>query len=359
MDKLLVLVNYIEMARVTGVPLSFLLSRGQQIKVVSMLYRKAREEGLLIPTLERGSGGDADESTYEGATVISPKTGFYNEPICTLDFASLYPSIMRAHNICYSTLIKPSDLSKLQPDDYIKTPSNTYFIKSKVHQGILPQILKSLLDQRAVAKKDMKAAKDPLTKAVQNGRQLALKVSANSVYGFTGATNGFLPCLEISEAVTSFGRQMIDATANYVIQHYPGSNVIYGDTDSVMIKFGVKTVKEAIDLGYEAAPEVSKLFPSPVKLEFEKVYFPYLLMNKKRYAGLWWTNPDKWDKLDAKGIESVRRDNCLLVRNLVSTCLNKILIDRDVDAAIQYVKNTISDLLQNKLDISVYLFINI
>lgn len=353
MDKLLVLVNHIEMARVTGVPLSFLLARGQQIKVVSMLYRRARQDGLLIPTLERAASGESDDSTYEGATVISPKTGFYNEPICTLDFASLYPSIMRAHNLCYSTLIAPSDLSKLDKDDYIKTPSNTYFIKSKVHPGILPQILKSLLDQRAIAKKDMKAAKDPLIKAVQNGRQLALKVSANSVYGFTGATNGFLPCLEISEAVTSFGRQMIDSTAKYVIEHYPGSDVIYGDTDSVMIKFGVKTVKEAIDLGYEAAPEVSKLFPPPVKLEFEKVYFPYLLMNKKRYAGLWWTNPDKWDKLDAKGIESVRRDNCLLVRNLVSNCLNKILIDRNVEDAIQYVKNTISDLLQNKLDISV------
>lgn len=146
---------------------------------------------------------------------------------------------------------------------------------------------------------------------------------------------------------------MIDSTAKYVMSHYPNSQVIYGDTDSVMVKFGVKTVKEAMDLGLEAAAKVSEIFPPPVKLEFEKVYFPYLLMNKKRYAGLYWTNCEKWDKLDAKGIETVRRDNCLLVRNVVSTCLKKILIDRSVDDAIKYVKQTISDLLQNKLDISL------
>lgn len=146
---------------------------------------------------------------------------------------------------------------------------------------------------------------------------------------------------------------MIDSTAKYVMLHYPNSQVIYGDTDSVMVKFGVKTVKEAMDLGLEAAAKVSEIFPPPVKLEFEKVYYPYLLMNKKRYAGLYWTNCEKWDKLDAKGIETVRRDNCLLVRNVVSTCLKKILIDRSVDDAIKYVKQTISDLLQNKLDISL------
>lgn len=76
-------------------------------------------------------------------------------------------------------------------------------------------------------------------------------------------------------------------------------------------------------------------------------------MNKKRYAGLLWTNPDKHDKMDSKGIETVRRDNCLLVRNVVSTCLEKILIERDMPAAVQFVRNTISDLLLNKVDLSL------
>lgn len=101
----MVLVNSVEMARVTGVPLDFLETRGQQIKVVSMLYRKCRRERLLIPTLtKRGGPGGGEDVGYEGATVIEPIKGYYDMPIATLDFASLYPSIMMAHNLCYSTL---------------------------------------------------------------------------------------------------------------------------------------------------------------------------------------------------------------------------------------------------------------
>lgn len=190
---------------------------------------------------------------------------------------------------------------------------STGHVGAWVSQGLLPQILEELLSARKRAKADMKKATDPFVKAVQNGRQLALKVSANSVYGFTGATVGQLPCLAISGSVTAYGRQMIDTTKSAVEAKYTIANgypadaiVVYGDTDSVMVKFGVKSVKEAMDLGLEAATAVTSLFPNPVKLEFEKVYFPYLLMNKKRYAGLYWTNPTKWDKLDAKGIETVR-----------------------------------------------------
>ena len=93
-------------------------------------------------------------------------------------------------------------------------------------------------------------------------------------------------------------------------------------------------------------------FIKPINLEFEKVYFPYLLINKKRYAGLYWSNPDRYDKMDCKGIETVRRDNCPLVKNVIDVCLRKILIERNVDSAIEFVKTTISDLLQNKIDMS-------
>ena len=93
LNKLAVIVNYIEMARVTGVPLGFLLTRGQQIKVFSMLLRKTRAERMLIPNLAKHGGGE--DATYEGATVIEPKKAYYEVPIATLDFASLYPSIMQ------------------------------------------------------------------------------------------------------------------------------------------------------------------------------------------------------------------------------------------------------------------------
>jgi DNA polymerase delta subunit 1 len=107
-----------------------------------------------------------------------------------------------------------------------------------------------------------------------------------------------------------------------------------------MIKFGLDTIQPVFDLGKEAAEYVSRQFTKPISLEFEKVYFPYLLISKKRYAGLYWSQPEHYDKMDCKGIETVRRDNCPLVKNVIDTCLRKILMERDVAGSIDYVKRT-------------------
>lgn len=356
LEKLMCLYNYSEMARVTGVPFSYLLTRGQQIKVASQLMRKAQSCDMLIPTLSKADIGDK----YEGAFVLEPKRNFYNIPIATLDFASLYPSIMMAHNLCYCTLIKPDNKKNFSPDDYTLTPTGEAFIKPHIFKGLLPQILEELIQARKRAREELKNTTDPFMKKVLDGRQLALKISANSVYGFTGAQVGQLPCLQISSSVTSYGRMMIEDTKNEVEDHYSIKNgyendsiVVYGDTDSVMINFGINDLTQVMNLGREAAAHVTKKFINPIKLEFEKVYYPYLLLNKKRYAGLLWTNPNKYDKIDMKGIESVRRDNCELVRETINTCLHKLLIERNFDGTIDYVKNVVSALLQNKIDLSL------
>ncbi|XP_048473423.1 DNA polymerase delta catalytic subunit [Rhincodon typus] len=357
LEKLMCVINYMEMARVTGVPLSYLLSRGQQIKVVSQLLRQAMKHDLVMPVVKTEGGED-----YTGATVIEPVKGYYDVPIATLDFSSLYPSIMMAHNLCYTTLLKPGAVEKynFSSDQFIKTPTGDQFVKASVRKGLLPEILENLLSARKKAKAELKKETDPFKQKVLDGRQLALKVSANSVYGFTGAQVGKLPCLEISQSVTGFGRQMIEKTKQLVESKYTIANgykadakVIYGDTDSVMCKLGTETVKESMALGREAAEWVSSHFIPPIKLEFEKVYFPYLLINKKRYAGLYFSsNPNTHDKMDCKGIETVRRDNCPLVANLINTCLQKILIDRDPAGAVEHAKEVISDLLCNRIDIS-------
>lgn len=357
LEKLMCVINYMEMARVTGVPLSYLLSRGQQIKVVSQLLRQAVKQDLVMPVIKPQSGED-----YTGATVIEPVKGYYDVPIATLDFSSLYPSIMMAHNLCYTTLLQSGAVEKLGlgPDDFIKTPTGDQFVKASVRKGLLPEILENLLSARKKAKAELKNETDPFKQKVLDGRQLALKISANSVYGFTGAQVGKLPCLEISQSVTGFGRQMIEKTKQLVESKYTLANgyaadakVIYGDTDSVMCKMGVQTVQEAMKIGREAAEWVSSHFIPPIKLEFEKVYFPYLLINKKRYAGLYFSSSsDTHDKMDCKGIETVRRDNCPLVANLINTSLQKLLIDRDPSGAVEHAKEVISDLLCNRIDIS-------
>lgn len=355
MEKLMSLTNYMELARVSGIPLAWLLSRGHMIKVVSLLHRKAFAEGLLIPDMKNAGHNSGEEGeSYEGATVIEPKRGFYNMPIATLDFASLYPSIMMAHNICYSTFVRKSDVQYLKPEDYIRSPSGDCFVRPTIRKGVLSKILEDLLSARKIAKKELAEATDPFLRSVLNGRQLALKISANAVYGFTGASRGKLPCTEISASITAFGRQMIETTKSLVESKFPSSEVIYGDTDSVMVKFRDElTLEESMALGQQAADIISQSFPKPIKLEFEKCYFPYLLIQKKRYAGLLWTKTETYDKMDCKGIETVRRDNCKLVANVISKVLEKLLIERDVQGAIDFVKRTISDLLQNKVDISL------
>jgi DNA polymerase delta subunit 1 len=358
-DTLMSLINYVEMARVTGVPFSFLLTRGQGIKVMSQILRKARDMDLLIPAAK--SGAAVDEEGYEGAKVIDPKVGFYDRPIFTLDFSSLYPSIMQAHNLCYTTLVvAPVPTHLVEGVDYAVSPVGDRFVLASRKKGILPLILDSLLAARGRAKKLMAAATDKFKQQVYNGRQLALKVSANSVYGFTGQAVGALFCKEISASVTGYGREMIMKTRDVVQEYYSvkrgyarDAEVIYGDTDSVMVDAGVGSVAEAIEMGLEAAAMVTQHFLRPIKLEFEKVYYPWLLMSKKKYAGMFWTRADHYDKMDCKGIESVRRDNCGIVRHVVDNVLKKILVEKNIEACLAFCKDIIAQILQNKIDLSL------
>lgn len=157
---------------------------------------QTREKDYLMP-VHQGHGSDEQ---FEGATVIEPKRGYYNDPIATLDFSSLYPSIIMAHNLCYTTLLNASKKRELNisEDEVTTTPTNVFFVKSSTRKGILPEILENLLTARKKAKEELKQETDSLKQKVLDGRQYALKVSANSVYGFTGAQVGKLPCLEIS-----------------------------------------------------------------------------------------------------------------------------------------------------------------
>uniref|UniRef100_A0A8C3V4A3 DNA polymerase n=1 Tax=Catharus ustulatus TaxID=91951 RepID=A0A8C3V4A3_CATUS len=350
LERLMTLVTLVEMARVTAVPLSYLLSRGQQVKVVAQLLRQAMQEDLLLPVVKPEGGED-----FEGATVIEPLKGYYDSPIATLDFSSLYPSIMIAHNLCYTTLLPPGGAQKHQlgPQDFIRTPTGQLFVTPQVRRGVLPRVLEGLLAARSRVKAMLAEEQDPERRQVLDGRQLALKVSANSVYGFTGAQAGKLPCLEISQSVTGFGRQMIEKTKQLVESQYPDVQVVYGDTDSVMCRLSVASVAEAAALGREVAAWVSGHFPSPIRLEFEKVYLPYLLISKKRYAGLCFPGGSEGaPKLDCKGLEAVRRDNCPLAANLVTACLRRILLHRDPQGAVAHAQEVISDLLCNRIDIS-------
>lgn len=160
-------------------------------------------------------------------------------------------------------------------------------------QGVVPSLLEDLATFRKQAKRDMAAAEaagDEWTAAMYNGKQLAYKITMNSVYGFLGATKGMLPLVHIAASVTAIGRSMIEKTKHMAETLVPGSRVVYGDTDSVMVIFKVPDeqrhdVHAHFEVATRVAAEISKTFKAPNELEHEKCYYPYLLFSKKRYAG--------------------------------------------------------------------------
>jgi DNA polymerase delta subunit 1 len=360
MEKLCQIQNQVEMAKACWVPLAFLSERGQQIKVFSQMAKKARELNFVIPTFKYGAGGPATDG-YEGATVLEAQTGAYYNPITALDFASLYPSIMCAENLCYSTLVMDSKYDNLPGVTYEQFGPHRF--AQAPAPSLLPVILMDLKAFRKKAKKLMAAAEGTPMEAVYNGQQLAYKISMNSIYGFTGASKGMLPCVAIASTVTMRGRQMIEETKNYVEEHFQGAKVRYGDTDSVMVEFDVQGRKgqEAIDyswqLGEQAAEQCTKLFKAPNDLELEKVYCPYFLYSKKRYAAKMYegkTSPDGtvkvvFKKIDVKGLQVVRRDSCPFVRETLKKLLGMVLESSDPRPVIESAREAARDLMNGKV----------
>jgi DNA polymerase delta subunit 1 len=364
--KLCQIQNQIEMAKACWVPLSFLSERGQQIKVFSQMAKKARELGFIIPTFRRPQNDSADaEDGYQGATVLEAQTGAYYGPITALDFASLYPSIMCAHNLCYSTLVMDPKYDNLPGVEY-ETYGPHKFAQSsqgKPVVSLLPTILTDLKAFRKKAKKLMAQHEGTPMEAIYNGQQLAYKISMNSIYGFTGASKGMLPLVAIASTVTMRGRQMIETTKNYVEANFPGAKVRYGDTDSVMVEFDVQGRKgqEAIDyswqLGEQAAEQCTKLFKAPNDLELEKVYCPYFLYSKKRYAAKMFegkTSPDGtvtvvFKKIDVKGLQVVRRDSCPYVRETLKSLLSMVLESSNPTPVIEFAREAAKKLMAGEV----------
>ena len=435
-DKLDILPIQIEMAKVTYVPIRYLIERGQQIKVFSQIARRTKEKGYLIPVLkekecgvkytnDKGKivicrekakygyeikgedGGEIVEERcekhkeegmscipkFKGATVLEPLKGAYFEPITTLDFASLYPSIIRAEDMCYTSFVNDPKYDELEGVKYNTiewdeeqddgTIRHNCYKFAEDCDTILPPLLTDLYKERKAVKKLMNTETDPFKKSVYNAQQLAIKVSMNSVYGFLAAN--MLKCKPIAASVTAKGRQMIDNTKEYVESNYPGAVCVYGDTDSVFVKFKTpsgdkykelymnlkdkkvldpeedkklkelkdKSMEESFELGKRASEEVTNaLFKKPNLLEFEKVYNPLLLFGKKMYiAALHETSPYKPDYIDKKGVALKRRDNCHLLKDTYNHVVNLVMEkgERGLDESFVYLDNVIDDIINNRI----------
>lgn len=372
--RLQIMTANVEMSRVCFTPMEALVTRGQQFKVMNQLVHYGHREGYILNTPDAYSGGPND--SYEGAMVIDAHAQYYTDPIATLDFMSLYPSIMLANDFCYSNLVMDPAFLNV-PGVVYETISVTEkkvytWVKGvrddegnvKPMQGLLSKMLDSLLGARKVAKKAKANAKNEIEKGVYDGRQLALKISANSIYGFTGAVNmGKYHCLAIADSTTFKAREMLNLTVEWVKSLY-NCEVVYGDTDSVMVRFfDANTIEEVFALGDEASEKITDMFSkryntTRIILEMEKVYYPYLLMRKKRYAGLMYEKNKHGEialsYLDAKGIELVRRDNCALAKKVQSDVLDALMYKMDKDLACQKVHEHMIKIVNNDCPLNEY-----
>jgi len=218
LDRLCVVTNLIEMSKVTWVPLDYLITRGQQVKVFSQISLEAYHDEIAVPAYKRRDDGP-DSTGYEGGAVLEPDVGFYTKPIAVPDFKSLYPSEICDHRLCYCNHVKDPKYMNLPGVRYlyVKIDETTTHVFATNNEGLVPRINAKLLDARIVEKGKMARAKTEMEKKIHNGAQLALKVSANSIYGFTGVDPkiALLPCKAIAESTTYLGRKATYFTRDY------------------------------------------------------------------------------------------------------------------------------------------------
>lgn len=369
--QLRLLDKYIALAQVSGSLLQEIVDGGQTSMVETLLLREfgLRERVILPKPGDELSAERYDMSSdLKGGEVLEPKKGLL-ENVLILDYKSLYPTIMMAHNLCYTTVV-----TRDRPDgDTIKPPSGGEFVPPEVFRGIVPSILEDLLNKRGETKKRMRKASDENEYRVLDATQLAIKILLNSFYGYSGYARARLYSLTLANAVTSFGRNNIlntrdlinnrigkiilrDSTALLLEEAGEISSqdriielsVAYGDTDSVFVHCRSKgglSLEEISLIGDRISKIVSASLPDPMELEFEAIAKRAVLIAKKRYA-LWLFEPKNsgWeDKIKVKGMETVRRDWCELTSITLNEVLKLVLVEGNVDRAVEHVRKVVSD----------------
>jgi DNA polymerase elongation subunit (family B) len=223
-----------EMASISSVPMQWIFLRGQGIKSFSLVVKKCRKKGFLIKVLPRieKSDDDDDKVGYEGAIVLTPEPKFHRVPISVNDYSSLYPSSMIAENISHEMIVEDSQYDNLPDYTYNvikfdqKLPDGTTeemvckYAKKTGEFGVIPEILNDLLTERKAVRKMAESETDVFMKAVYEGRQLALKLTANSLYGQIGAGTSPVCYVKLAASTTAVGRGQIMIAKNFVEQDF-------------------------------------------------------------------------------------------------------------------------------------------
>lgn len=409
--KLDVFNNAMAMANTCSVPVAYIFTRGQGIKIESLIFKECYQRGqciVALPTQPRGEEAPEQDS-YEGAIVLTPEPGFYfKSPVGVADFASLYPSTIISENISYDSLVwvknydldgnflglehgsvedeafAPADISwtDIEFDVWGVKDGDTRKNPEKVKRGIrvcryaqnfkgtLPDIVGGLLAARKAKRKEAEKEPDAFKKALLDAEQLAYKLTANSLYGQLGSGTFKIRLQHLAASVTAYGRKQI-MFAKDVIERFYGpaakrgdcsAKVVYGDTDSLFVDFrvqrngklleGREAIVETQKLTTEAGEMVSTCLKPPHDFEYDKVFSPFIIFSKKRYVGnKYEESPDDFYQ-NSMGIATKRRDYAGIVKVIYGGAIRILLSDRDPVAAATFVKEKLLDLANGKVSLT-------
>ncbi len=341
--------KFFELAKLSGLLLQDTFG-GQSKRVENALLYEFKRRGLLMPCKpdekeKKRREKEREKHGLKGAIVLEPVKGLHSDGFTiVLDFTSLYPNIIRTYNISPDTLITDE-----VPEKYIEAPTGARFVSADIYRGVMPAVLDELLEKRIRIKKLAKKASGE-RKFYLNAVQLALKDMANSMYGYTGYLLARLYVLDVANAITAFGRANLKKVKQMIEEKF-GLKVIYADTDSVFLKTKLKSMEEAKQIGERICEYVNSRLPGTLELDFDKLFKSFLILTKKRYAGLACEEVDGKVKYEilTKGIETVRRDWCDLVSETQEKVLDYILRENNVRKAVAYVREVIEKLKRNEV----------
>jgi len=224
-------------------------------------------------------------------------------------------------------------------------------------EGVIPKTLDILLKKRKEFKEKMEDKQyDEAQRSVYNGLQLAYKVVANSVYGQTGSRTSPIRKLCVAACTTAAGRKAL-GTAKRVVETQFGAEVIYGDTDSIFVKFPTTDLSESIRLGIASGIAITAECRRPYKIAYEKTFYPFILFCRKRYVGMKYEedpNPAKAKRV-SMGIVLKRRDNAPIVKDVFGGALDILMKERDVKKAQQFTNQMLMKVLNNEVPLEKFI----
>ncbi|ESQ31194.1 hypothetical protein EUTSA_v10003515mg [Eutrema salsugineum] len=301
----------------------------QRMKEIKSSKRRINHgpENHNVDELENDPSKDSKTKkgpAYAGGLVLEPKKGLYDKYVLLLDFNSLYPSIIQEYNICFTTIPRSEDGVPRLP--LSQTP------------GILPKLMEHLVSIRKSVKLKMKK-ETGLKYWELDIRQQALKLTANSMYGCLGFSNSRFYAKPLAELITLQGREILQRTVE-LVQNHLNLEVIYGDTDSIMIHSGLDDIEEVKAIKTKVIQEVNKKYRC-LKIDCDGIYKRMLLLRKKKYAAvkLQFKDGKLCEDIERKGVDMVRRDWSLLSKEIGDLCLAKILYGGSCEDVVEAIHN--------------------